>query len=211
MFGLWRMGGGDRNLGETGHRGDSRKCSMEVGDLTGGPTFELKSDPDGRRVGVLAEDKVLFAGTGAGLFCLASREGLISWKLPFLERIPALADEARELAVRDKGLVGEGSRDVSGDGAADDEVDVLEVCDTSLEGAESVFWVIVAVLALAEDSRDGVGCAVWLVLGASDERADMFGDLSMSACALWYWLEGDNGDEGETDTCHAESNRFAGG
>lgn len=152
------MGGGDRNLGEMGHLGDSRRCSMTVGDLTGTPAFEVGSDTDGKSEGVLEDEMVLDAAAGAGLFCLASREGLRSWKLPFRERIPAFADDVREFVIRDNGLVGEGSRDVSGDGEADDEVDVAEGCDVNLLGPStgSVLWVIVAVL-VAEDARDGVG------------------------------------------------------
>ena len=64
----------------------------------------------------------------------------------------------REVAVRDNGLVGEGSRDARGDGAADDEVDVADVWDVNLDGPDSVIGVIVAVL--ADDSREYVGFAV---------------------------------------------------
>jgi hypothetical protein len=91
-----------------------------------------------------------------------------------------LADGVREVAVRGEGLVGEGSRDGRGDGAADDELDVAAVCEENLDGPDSVIGVIVAVL--AEDWRENVGCAVWLGLWASDGPVDMFGDLSMSAC-----------------------------
>lgn len=66
MFGWWRMGGGDRSLGDTGHRGDSRICSMDVGDLTGAPALKLGSDIVGRRVGVVEEDKVFVVGGGGG-------------------------------------------------------------------------------------------------------------------------------------------------
>jgi hypothetical protein len=207
MFGLLRMGGGDRNLGETGHLGDSRRCSMVVGDLTGAPTFELKSDADGRSVGVLADDRVLDAGAGAGFACFADREGLRSCWLFFLERSPEFADEVCEVAVRDSGLVGEGSReDGTGDGAADDEADVADAWEVNLEGPDSVIGVIVAVL--AEDSRENVGCAFREPFGASDEPTDMFGDLSMSACEHWHWLDWMEGEEwrlGPGHTCHAWS------
>jgi hypothetical protein len=112
---------------------------MEVGDLTGAPTFELGSDPDGNSEGVLADDKAFDVGGGPGLFCFASRVGLRSCRLPFRERIPAFTDDVRELVVRGNALVGEGSRDVSGDGAADDDVDVAEACDVNFDGPESVF------------------------------------------------------------------------
>jgi len=111
IFGLWRIGGGDRSRGETGHRGDSRKCSIVVGDLTGKPALEAGSEADGRSVGVLAVDKVLCPGAGAGLACRPGLVGLISCWLFFLERTAEFTDEAREVAVRDNGLVGEGSRD----------------------------------------------------------------------------------------------------
>ncbi|SPQ20891.1 a4b0aba0-6f85-418c-af19-db999d8721ff [Thermothielavioides terrestris] len=169
------MGGGDRNLGETGHLGDSRRCSIAVGDLTGAPTFVPRSDVDGRRVGVFAEDRFLDAGAGVGWLCLADREGLGSCWLFFRERIPEFADEVREAVGRRKGLVGEGSRDARGDGAADEEEEGADVCDVNLDGPDSVIGVIVAVL--AEDSRDKAGCA------SSDDPVDMFGDLSISACA----------------------------
>jgi hypothetical protein len=124
----------------------------------------------------------------------------MSWWLFFLERIPEFADEAREEAVRESGLVGEGSRDARGDGAADDEVDVAEVCEANLEGPDSVIGVIVAVL--AEDSREYVGCAFWLP-GPSDDPAGMFGDLSMSACEHWHWLGREEGRLALGHTCHA--------
>jgi len=151
------MGGGDRNLGETGHLGDSRRWSIVVGDLMGAPTLELRSEVDGRRVGVSADDSVLDAGASAGLACFAERDGLRSCWLFFLERMPEFADEVREVAVRDNGRVGECSRDGRGDGAAEDEVEVPDVCEVNLDGPDSVMGVTVAVL--AEDSRENVGCA----------------------------------------------------
>lgn len=108
---------------------------------------------------MLADDRVLDVVAGAVLFCLASRVGLRSCRLPFRERIPACTAEVRELLVRDNVRVGEASRDVRGDGVAEDEVDAAEACDVNLVGAASVFWVIVAVLVvvLADDARDSVG------------------------------------------------------
>lgn len=85
MFGLLRMGGGDRNRGETGHRGDSRRCSIVVGDLTETPPVEVRSDADGSSVGMLAVDRVLFPVAGAGLACPPDLVGLISCWLFFLE------------------------------------------------------------------------------------------------------------------------------
>ncbi len=161
IFGRWRMGGGDRSLGETGHLGDSRRCSIAVGDLMGAPMlFEARSEADGRSVGVLADVSALDAGADAGagdwLACFVDREELRSCWLFFLERMPELADEAREVATRDNGLVGEGSRDGRGDGAADDdEVDAADGCEANLDGPDSAMGVIVAVL--AEDSREYVG------------------------------------------------------
>lgn len=183
MLGLWRMGGGERRRGETGHLGDSRRCSIAVGDFIGAVTLEaLDSEAEGRRVGVLADERVLEPGAGDGLAAgLAGREGLRSCWLFFLERMPELADEVREVAVRERGRVGEGSREARGDWAAEDEVEAdteaaAEGSEVNLEGPDSVMGVIVAVL--AEDSRERAGFAA----GASDPAGDMFGDLSMSAC-----------------------------
>jgi hypothetical protein len=198
------MGGGDRNLGDTGHLGDSRKWSIVVGDLTGAPTLELGSEVVGGSVGVLAEESDLDPGADGGLACFADREGLRSCWLFFLERIPEFADEVREVAIRDNGLVGDGSRDTRGDGAADDEVDVADAWDVNLDGPDSVIGVIVAVL--ADDSRVYVGWASWLASGISDVSGDMFGDLSMSACEHWDWLEWMGRGEWRLDpshTCHA--------
>jgi hypothetical protein len=179
---------------------------MVVGDLTGAPTLELRSDADGRSVGVLEEESVLDPGAGAALACLADREGLRSCWLFFLERIPEFADDVREVAVRDSGLVGEGSRDARGEGAADDEVDVAEVWDANLDGADSVIGVIVAVL--ADDSREYVGCAGWLASRASDDPGGMFGDLSMSACEHWRdWKGREEWRLGPGHACHASSLR----
>jgi hypothetical protein len=77
-FDLWSIGGGERNLGETGHLGDSRRCSIVVGDLTGAPTLEVGSETDGSSVGVWVEDSVLDAGGGAELLGFESLEGLRS-------------------------------------------------------------------------------------------------------------------------------------
>lgn len=108
------------------------------------------------------------------------------------------------MAVREDGLVGEGSRDTRGDGAADDEVDVADVCDGNLDVPDSVIGVIVAVLAV--DSREDLGGAFWLPVGASAEPAGRTaGDLSMSACEHWDWLEWTEEKEwrfGRDRTCH---------
>lgn len=203
-LGLWRRGGGDRSLGETGHRGDSRRCSMEVGDLTGAPTFELGSGTDGGSVGVLEDDRVvvvLEGGAGGGLFCLADRVGLRSCRLPLRERMPAFAGEAREVVVRDSGLAGDGSREGSGDGAADDDVDAAEACDADLDGAGSGLGGTAAVMVLADDARDGAGWARRLLLGPSE------GDLSMTACVQWDWLERDDLTGGSNSATHAAPSR----
>ncbi len=152
-------GRSDRSLGETGHLGDSRRCSIAVGDLMRAHLmFEARSEADGRSVGVLADDSVLDAGADAGAgdwLAFADRGELRACWLFFLERMPELADEAREVAPRDSGLVGEGSRDGRGDGAADDDEDAADGCEANLDGPDSAMGVIVAVL--AEDSREYVG------------------------------------------------------
>ena len=73
---MWRIGGGDLSRGETGHRGDSLKCSWVVGDFTGAPNVE--SDVTGRRVGVVVEESVLVVEDVGLLAGLPSREGLTS-------------------------------------------------------------------------------------------------------------------------------------
>lgn len=189
MFGLWRIGGGDRNLGEIGHLGDSRKCSMEVGDLTGcAPAFELGSGTEGSRIGVLREESVFaeVGGNGGLLFCCgcpAPREGLRSCWLFFRDRVvPALIDEACELVLC-SGLVGEGSRDCSGDGAAEDAAEVADVWEVNFDGHESVLGVMVAVLAV--DSRDSVG---WRL--PTDEERLASSEGSMSAVAASAGVSG---------------------
>ncbi len=158
-----------------------------MGDFIGAVTLEaLESEADGRRVGVLADERVLEPGAGAGLPAgLAGRVGLRSCWLFLRERMPELADEVREVAVRERGRVGEGSREGRGDWAAEDEVEAAAEggSEVNLEVPDSTMGVIVAVL--AEDSREKAGFAA----GASDKAGDMFGDLSMSACGHggWRW------------------------
>lgn len=73
------------------------------------------------------------------------------------------------------GLVGEGSREARGDGAADDWAEVWDDCDGSLlESQDSV----VLGVRTADDSREGVGCEERL---ASVEPLLVFCDLSMTA------------------------------
>lgn len=154
-LGLLSIGGGDRNLGETGHRGDSLRCSNTVGDLTGTGALICGSDVAGRRVGVLLDESVLEVDEVAVLFGRVKREGLVSWRLFFRDLFPGVADEPRELAVRERGRVGEGSREGSGDGAADVGADGAGFCELDLEGHESVLGVTVAMLDV--DSRGSVG------------------------------------------------------
>jgi hypothetical protein len=122
---LWRMGGGDRNLGETGHLGDSLRCSWVVGDLTGAPM--LGSDVAGRRVGVVEEERVLICEDSVGLLGLPTREGLTSWRLFFRDRVLGFVDEGRERLVRESGRVGDGSRETRGEAEADDDAETPEV------------------------------------------------------------------------------------
>jgi len=119
------------------------------------------SDVAGRRGGVVVEESVLVAEDAAGLLGRPSREGLTSWKLFFRDRVPGLV-VARDACVRESGRVGDGSREASGEGAADEDAEVPEVCEVNLEGQESVLGVIVAVLAV--DSRDSVGTGAWAAL-----------------------------------------------
>jgi hypothetical protein len=81
------------------------------------------------------------------------------------------------MVVREVGLVGEGSREPNGDGAADDEVEAAEVWDANLDWPWSTAgWVIVAVL--DEDWREYAGRPA----AGSDGPADVVEDLSMSTC-----------------------------
>lgn len=75
--GLLRMGGGERSLGETGHLGDSLRCSWVVGDFTGALT--VGSDVPGRRVGVVEDESILDAEDRVGLVGRADLAGLTSW------------------------------------------------------------------------------------------------------------------------------------
>ena len=117
-MGLLRMGGGDRNLGDTGHRGDSLRCSNDVGDFIGTGALMFGSDMAGRRVGVFVDERILEVEVDEGpvLFGLVAREGLVSCRLFFRDLVPGFVDEARELAVRERGRVG----DVSREGREDD-------------------------------------------------------------------------------------------
>lgn len=101
--------------------------------------------------------------------------------------MPECADELREVAVRDSGLVGEGSREARGEGAADDEADVAEAeaevetcdcCEGNRDEPDSAIGVTVAVL--ADDSRDSVGCSSG---SCAEPTRRMFGDLSMALVA----------------------------
>jgi hypothetical protein len=183
-FGLCRIGGGDRSLGETGHRGDSRKCSWAAGDLTGAP--RAGSVVTGSRVGVVVEERVLTAEGAVGMLGRPTREGLTSWRLFFRDLVPGFVEDARETFVRERGRVGDGSREANGEGAADEDAEALEVWVVNLDGHESVFGVIVAVLVV--DSRDSVGNGVWAALLGERERLGSLepfatlADLSIFAC-----------------------------
>ena len=64
------MGGGDRRRGETGHLGESRRCSAWVGDLRGTGALMPGSLERGGSDGVVADERVLEAedkGAGGGL------------------------------------------------------------------------------------------------------------------------------------------------
>lgn len=82
--------------------------------------------------------------------------------------MPGFADDVRDMLVLESGRVGEGSREASGEGAADDEVEVPEVCDANLEGHKSVLGVIVTVLDV--DSRERVAYGAKEALLGDSER-----------------------------------------
>ncbi len=121
--------------------------------MTGAETFA--SEAAGRSVGVVEDESVLDVGAKAGLLGRGVREGLSSCRLFLRDRDPGFVDEGLETCVLERGLVGEGSREANGEGAADEEVEVAEVCDNNFDCQVSVFGVIVAVLVV--DSRDSGG------------------------------------------------------
>lgn len=178
MFGLLSTGGGDRSLGETGHRGDSRRRSWVVGDLTG--ALVLDSEAAGRRVGVVEEERVRTVEDRAGLAGRPAREGLRSVMLFFRDPGAGVVEEAREMLVLDKGRAGDGSREASGEGAAEDEAEWEDdVCETK-RGHRSVLGVMVAVLEV--DSRESVGRRVGVLVGESAEPFAALDDLSIVGC-----------------------------
>ena len=191
-LGLLRIGGGDRNLGDTGHRGDSRRWSNAVGDFIGTGALMFGSDMAGRRVGVFVDERILEVEVEdvPELFGRVARGGLVSCRLFFRDLVPGFVDEARELAVRERGRVGDVSREGRGEGAADVGADgaQFEFCEVNLDGHESVLGVTVWMLDV--DSRDSVGyrCRALPALPAlpsdferlaSDESPGMLGELSM--------------------------------
>jgi len=75
--GLWRMGGGDRNRGETGHRGVPLSVSV-VPEGFCGPAALVRLSVGAGRMGVVAADKVLAAVAAVGRVDLVGRVGLRS-------------------------------------------------------------------------------------------------------------------------------------
>lgn len=166
------MGGGDRNRGETGHRGESFKLSRFDGDFWGIDTLPAAS-VGGGRLGVVAEERVLVVGADVGPVDLVDRAGLGSCWLFFRDLVPG-ARGVFDLA----GRVGDGSREARGDGAADEAAELCEGCDVAclVDGHDSVRGVTVLVV----DSRERVGCEERLL--ASVEPFPIFVvDLSMAA------------------------------
>ena len=117
--GLLRTGGGDRNLGETGHLGVSLKFSTAVGDdFWGIDPLPLEVEGAGS-LGVVAADRVLLEGAEVGPLDLKDRAGLRSCWLFLRDLVPG-AEEAVGLRGRD----GEGSREGLGEGTVDDAAEL---------------------------------------------------------------------------------------
>lgn len=77
----------------------------------------------GSNVGVLAEDKVLGLATGAVVLDPSGRAGLWSCRLLFRDDGPVPVGAAFEATLRGGGLLGEVSRDASGEATRDDETE----------------------------------------------------------------------------------------
>lgn len=171
--GLWRIGGGDRSRGETGHLGASLKFSTIVdGDFCGIDTSPLELAGAGR-LGVVAAERVFVAGADVGPLDLVDRAGLRSCWLFLRDLLPGVLE-----VVDLRGRVGDGSRDGRGDGAADEAAELCDGCDIPClaDGHDSVLGVTVLVV----DSRDSVGLEARVA--ASVEALPIFVvDLSMAA------------------------------
>jgi hypothetical protein len=174
-MGLFRIGGGERNRGETGHRGasPSRMLSRVVGDFWGINTLLLGSAGAGR-LGVVAADSVFDVFAKVGTPDLVDRAGLSSCWLFFRDLVPE-AREALDLTAR----AGDDSLEARGDGITEEAPGPWDGCDVCLvDGQDSVLLVGVTVLVV--DSRESVGCEERLL--ASVEPLPIFAlDLSMAA------------------------------
>jgi hypothetical protein len=144
--GLFSTGGGDRSLGDTGHRGVSRRFS--VGDFCGAPFFPAVSDAVGSSDGIVDVFNVLCASEDddcVGKFGLDDAAGLVSTLLFLRDRLLELVDDAREVLDLASGRAGEASRDGTGDVPMEEGFDVcdvcvvLGVCDACLELCEESF------------------------------------------------------------------------
>jgi len=108
-------GGGDRSLGDTGHRGVSL-ISDVWGGFWGAGALRVGSEATGGKLGVEATDSALcVAAADRGLVdVLADREGLISWELFFLA-LPGPVTERLEVFALGCGRIGELSLDGIGE------------------------------------------------------------------------------------------------
>jgi hypothetical protein len=86
--GLFRIGGGDRNRGETGHLGVSFRFSTIVEDNFWGIDTWLLELAGAGRLGVVAAERVLVAGAEVGPVDLIDRAGLVSCWLFFRDLVP---------------------------------------------------------------------------------------------------------------------------
>ena len=86
--GLLRIGGGDRNRGETGHRGVSFRFSTMVEESFWGIDTLLLEVLGAGRLGVVDADNDLVAGTEVGPVDLIDRAGLVSCWLFLRDLVP---------------------------------------------------------------------------------------------------------------------------
>lgn len=152
-MGLLRIGGGERNRGETGHRGasPSRILSRVVGDFWGINTLLLGSAGAGR-LGVVAAESVFEVLAKVGTPDLVDRAGLSSCWLFFRDPVP----EARGALDR-TGRAGDDSLEARGDGITEEAPEPWASCDVCLvDGQDSVL--VVGVTVLVVDTRENVGC-----------------------------------------------------
>jgi len=185
---LFSTGGGDRNLGDTGHRGASPGRSGATDGFWGTGVLTVESAGAGGRAGVLDADSVRGA-PGAGTVDRDGRDGLLSWVLFLRDLVPAVPVGAA-LAVFDLmgGRMGDESREAKGEAFVDvDAEGVPESCDAGLGGSVSALR-----RDEVDDSRVRAGCELWALAAGWRTPAPpgaIFVALSMAAGSMGVAVE----------------------